>query len=272
MRRLLKIEFSRALRSKLLLAALLIGIGIVITHFLLIVVPQRILMDNLLPRNGNLSPSTAFNYWIGNSSFTWETTLYFLLVPILATLPYADSFFTDHKSGYVKNIYIRVEKTDYIGAKFVAVFVIGGCAVILPLILDFLLTAAALPSLMPQITSGAYGILGMWGSLFFEHPHIYLLSYLALDFIYGGLFASLALAISFFVENRFFVLLTPFMLVIIWRSLSSLLNLKGLDPSYFLMSSQFQGATFMNIALEALLIAAISCGIYFRKGIHNDTF
>ena len=40
-----------------------------------------------------------------------QSSLYFILLPALASLPYADSFFLDRKSGYIKQIVTRTKKS-----------------------------------------------------------------------------------------------------------------------------------------------------------------
>lgn len=264
-------EFSRALRSKLLLIALLLGVGMAVTHFFLCDIPRSKLNDQFISRQ-DLLPTSSFAYWIGNSESSWITALYFILVPILAILPFGDSFFVDLKSGYIKNIVVRTKKSNYILAKFITVFTVGGLVVVLPLLLNFLLTAAVLPSLMPQVTAHQYGAT-MWDSLLFSHPHAYLLAYMLLDFIWGGVCCSIALAISFFVENRFFVLLAPFILLMFWRSISSLLNIPAYSPTSFLVPAQpVEGIAFTKVALVTLLTIAVTLSIYFRKGIHDDVY
>ena len=58
-------------------------------------------------------------------------TLYYYLVPLLAVFPHAASYLSDRKQGYIKNILTRTEKTHYYHAKYFAIFLSGGSAVVL---------------------------------------------------------------------------------------------------------------------------------------------
>ena len=100
-------------------------------------------------------------------------TLFVRLIPILATIPYAITYYTDNKKGIVKNYYSRTKKINYLIAKFIAVFTTGGTAAVFPLALNVFASAAVLPSFMIINGETTCNGNGMW-FLYIIFPPIYI--------------------------------------------------------------------------------------------------
>jgi hypothetical protein len=277
MRVLLKIELLRAIRSRGFMLALLVGMFIAISHYFQNVVPmtQYLDLNKQYPDMLMLYPHTVFNKWMGGESYTLQPFLYFLLVPALAAMAFGDSLYSDLKGGFCKNVFIKTKKTSYFFAKYVAVFLCGGIVVILPLLANLGLSAVTLPSLLPQVSAGTFQIYadGMWSALYYAHPYAYILSYLLLIFVFSGLLATVSLAMTFFFNNRFVVVLSPFLICLFLYAIGSNYNLHAFIPSSFLNPAQpALRVNFGIIVFEACLIALISLGIYFFKGMRKDTY
>ena len=125
MKQMLKIELERAFKSAGLKVSLLIGIVISTLHFF-----QKVLPTALDPlhfyKTGNLETvANVNNMWMAMGE-GWHYTLYVRLIPLLAVVPYAVTYYTDYKKGIVKNYYTRTKKINYISAKYIAVFLTGG--------------------------------------------------------------------------------------------------------------------------------------------------
>lgn len=208
-KRVLKIELYRAFINKLFIFAVLAGSIITISHVIFNVIPMTEFLDDYLNYDKPMMDvHGVFNKWIGGQSFTMQPFLYYLLLPILVTIPFADSFFTDKKSCYIDNIFIRTNKKNYYFSKLIAVFFSAGIVILIPLLINLMLTAMILPSINPQISGGTFPIVAnsMWAELFYTHPYIYVFGYLLIDFIFAGLIASISLVVSFWAEHRFIVL------------------------------------------------------------------
>ncbi len=276
MKELLKIELKRGFQNYAFLIAVLIGVLITVSHYIMNVIPMVQYLDLYKqPEEIMLYPHSVFNKWIGGESHTVQPTLYFMLLPLLAVFPYGDSFFMDEKSGFVKNLFLKTEKRNYFVSKYIAVFLSGGCAVVLPLLLNLVLTAATLPSLIPQPGAQTFGIFSadMWSGIYYSHPYAYVFLYLLIIFLFGGFLAVLGLVVSFFVQNRFLVLLAPFVVCLFVHSIFNLVDLKQFDILNFLSPSQMiDGIRFPIILGEMLLLAAATIGVFFGKGLHDDTF
>ena len=145
MKQMLKIELERAFKSAGLKVSLLIGIVISALHFFQKVVPLA-LNPLRFYKTGTLDTvANVNNTWMAMGE-GWHYTLYVRLIPLLVVIPYAITYYTDNKKGIVKNYYSRTKKINYILAKYIAVFLTGGTAAVLPLMLNLFATSAVIPS------------------------------------------------------------------------------------------------------------------------------
>lgn len=274
MKNLFKIELKRALKSKSMLFALAIGSFITISYVIQFVIPASMGIDEVLQYNKSkmYCPPTIFVGWIGNAGYSMHNFLFYMLLPILATIPFADSFFLDRKNGYIKNVLIRAKKRDYYISKYLATFISGGLAIVIPLLISLVITAMFLPSYPPQAREGyLIGAAQMWGELFFIHPFIYILGYLIIDFIFSGFLATIALSISLVVEYRFMVIIAPFLIYLFLYSLLSSLGLNNYEPLYFLQPG-YGTCDYRIILYETLFLGIITSTTFLISGVREDIY
>lgn len=220
----MKLELKKAICNPYFYLTLLIGLAI--TFFSLVPSLQSYDQDlrshqqfaaEFGPRNPLMQMETLFNHWIGGESFTPGSGNYFFLFPLLATIPYGWSYCSESKSGYVKSMVIRAGKMPYYLAKYAALFVSGGLAVVTPLLFNFLLTAMFIPAVRPDpsyLTAYGIGPASFLSMLFYAHPFLYVFAYLLVDFLFCGLIACLCFTASILVKNRVVVVLLPFFLLL----------------------------------------------------------
>lgn len=269
---MIKIEMKRAIKNKLFIIALLFGCFITISHVFQLIIPKIPYLSLHLTKG--FFPDSVFNTWIGGEGYTLQNYVFFLILPILASIPYADTFYLDKKSGYIKNVFIRTQKMNYYTAKYIATFLSGGIAVCIPLLINLGLTAVFMPSIIPQAGIGLFfSAKSMWTAIFFTNPYLYVFLYLGIDFLFAGLLATFALTISFYASNRFIVLVTPFIIYFFASTITRLLNLYQFDPIYFISPDQpIQGITFTEILCIMSIAFIVSAGIFFIKGKKDETF
>ncbi len=269
MKSLLKIELRRAFfNNTWFLSAVLLGLIITGSQLLQTVVPVACNLDKYMNRPGYL-----FSRWIGGALMGVQPFLYYLLLPVIAVLPYAGSFFEDKKDGYLKNILIRAEKKNYLAAKYLAVFLSGGTAVVIPLLANFAVTALLLPAIRPQPTTALYaiGAASLWCDLFYTHPFVYVFLYLMIDFIFGGFIAAVALAVSYSAEHWFTVLFFPFLFYLFLFMLFSFLGLDSFSPVNFLQAS-FGKNDIRIISIETAALGLTTAAAFFGQGLSDDVY
>ncbi|SEG70017.1 hypothetical protein [Paenibacillus sp. UNC499MF] len=209
----LKIECIRAFYSRSLLFAILAGLAISIIHIATSVLPYY-----PVPLIG-AQFMTPYLFWLGIDGASFTNMQFYYLLPLLASIPYADSYYQDYKSGFKKLYLIRTTKVSYYSSKLLAVMLVGGISILVPLLFDLAVSAMILPSVLPphlsymSYFSVQYG--SEWLGLFFEHPFLYIFIFIGIACAYAAVFAALSYGISFFLKNRFVVLSAVFLLNLI---------------------------------------------------------
>jgi len=270
MNRILKIELKRAFCNRLFLISLLIGCVIATAQFVFVVC-DCIQYVKIVPGHYMLS---VFNQSICFMPSFW-TNLFFMIFPILAALPFADSFFTDRKSGYIKNIFTRTNKNHYYISKYIAVFLSGGLVVIIPLILNLYLTALVIPSVIPDVASQGFSLSGcgaIGASVFYTHPYIYFFVYTALIFVTAGLLATIALAFSNIIKFKYIIVLTPFLIFLLSSFASDFFNNYGLDIANWISPGNGITTNFLIVLCELIIIFVFVILFYFIKGGNDEVY
>lgn len=269
---MLKNELKRALTSKGMMLSLLVGMGICAAYGIELTLAASRRYSNIssLGLYEPLTTLVPFDAW-----FACEITKYYFyfyyMLPIFATLPFAVSYAKEKTSGYTKNILCRTSAGKYALSKYTAVFVAGGTAVTVPLVLNLLWVFTIVPYQKPMPGGNQHVATGITalGEFYYFHPFIYCFLYLVLTFVLSGGIASLALVISLYTQNFFTVLLMPFIVNMLLESVvtmdySSYLPLKFISP-------MLSGSKFVYGCIVCLVIIVVSGYIYI-KGVEKRDY
>lgn len=274
MKEILKEEVRRSLRSRGMALSLTLGGIISVAQVIQYQIPKyqwNLTMD--MEAYPILYPSSVADSWIAGSPAYLESFLYFLIVPILAVLPFGTSYFSDQASGFLKGLYTRASRMDYLTAKYTAAFVSGGLAVLLPLILNLLCAPVLLPNLTPQSVFPNNGIsaANLFYQLYFTYPILYIVLFLGLDFVMGGIWACVALACSFLSDYKIVVAVCPFFLQLGIHVICTMLN--SIDHSSVYFTQSGYGMKNAIVPTAYVLLGFVASWIIFRKkGIKEDIF
>lgn len=89
----------------------------------------------------------------------------------------------------MRQMLVRAGEKSYLTAKFLATFIAGGLAMVVPLIINFMLTALFIPAITPVPTYDTmYGVFGnsLFSSLYYTQPFAYVAVYMLVDFMFCG--------------------------------------------------------------------------------------
>ncbi|WP_336775271.1 hypothetical protein [Paenibacillus sp. MMO-58] len=138
------------------------------------------------------------------------TAIFSIFAPLLSTLPFADSYVTDLKTGYLRSILMRTNKKQYIWTKLAVNALGGGLAVSLPMFISLIFSFLFYKNDLPLDASllGAFSTLGKYS------PLLYALLLSAVGFLFGMGWATFGLALSIMIHNRFLVLGLPLLIYI----------------------------------------------------------
>ncbi len=234
-----RFELSRALGGIRFRISIAVGIAILVLHFLTDVLP---LVKRLGDWKGDAfaTPHSTYQHWIGMDLSTVWPVLLFMVLPLLAALPAAENYWYDRNSGYLNHIRLRCEIWQYKTAKATAVFVSAFLVTVIPLTADFLLTSTALPCIDPEPANGLYPISdrSMFGAWFYQYPTLYILGYTIFDGVFIAIWTTLALTFSRWLNQRFQVILAPFLIYLIAYFVGLWAGTPGISPMAFLLPFQ----------------------------------
>lgn len=276
MKEMIKIEQERVWKNWSFWLALAIGILIAAAQIIAEVWQKSQNIGGGYSNTADYYLPSVFNSWIGGSGFSPYGVAYRTVLPILTTLPCAITYFTDRRKGYVKNLFTRTNRYHYCIAKYLVNFVAAGFVVVIPLLLNLLVTACLLPSLVPS-TNNMFAPIsgGMLAYVFYGCPYLYIAIYMVFYFVYGGVFATLALALVGWIDNIFMFTICPFLMYYFLGVISLYVyNIKWgtLNPNYILWLTQPYTVRLYTVVLEALVIGLVSTVIYFWRGMKDDVF
>lgn len=283
--RILKTELKKAFGNKLFLVTLAVGLVIgFVSAYQNISSYARAAADNAYrmevsevlfnPLYPMFSPYTN---WIGGDYQYSMTSLFYLLLPLMASLAFGWSFCIEKKSGYIKNVVTRTKKTHYFLAKYIAVFLSGGAVIALPLIINFLTVSCFIPAYQPDIFYNIYYKMSyhFLSELFYSSPLLYVIYVMMLDFVFSGLIATASMALAFFVRNRFAVVLLPFLLLLGIQYIQDTLYdtfQMTISPIDFLKAYDSGPITGWVVFPSILILFLLTFGITCFKGVRDDVF
>lgn len=273
---LLGIEFRRAFRNKIFFICLTIGIAISIGSFVNVTVPH---MDVLKGFTGGIAtyPFSVYNSWMG-SYIGYEpfATSYIYVCMLFSALPYCGYFVKDNKNQYILQYYSRISKNMVHAAKFIVTFIVGGLLVFLPVFLNLVATMMFIP-ILPPVENGLFISTGssIMANMFCDHTLIYTFIFLIQFFVYGGAFSVVSLAVSYYFNNVFLVVVSPFVAYYGVGVLSTLtmnyLRIPSFNPMMYLSPSHIiLNEALLGFIIEPLIITGISLLIFFREGTKNE--
>ena len=219
-----------------------------------------------------MSQNSPFDVWMfGHMNKYFMVFMY--IFPILAALPFATSYCSEKKSGYVKNVVIRTSRKAYLKSKYWATFISGGIAVAVPFFFSFMWIFTIMKYREPTPASQAPMVTGTsWMcELYFENPFIYCLIFLVAIYVFGGFLATTSLSISQLTDNFLTVLLVPFMVLTFLASV-----LQGELSMYFLplnfLAPMNDGNKFYMVLIGAMVMWVVSYGTFVVVGKKKDCF
>ena len=183
------------------------------------------------------------------------------------------SYHLVRKGGYIKNVYSRSKKINYLTAKYLAVFLSGGLTVLFPYLVSLPVTACMLPALTP-IRNGQYlSATELFSSIFYTKPFAYIAIYMVITFFYGGIFATTALAAASIVDNIFLLGMVPFLIWYGFTTASNFVGRKsGITVDLIWLLDMSHGAILHKetVFVTGAVVGVITAIIYFVNGVKQD--
>ena len=283
----LKLELKKAFKNKFFWISVVLGCLITLLSFEHMV---NMYYEGMSAISGNstdiiydphIGINTVFNCWIGGEPFSLGSSIYFFVFPLLIALPYGWSYSEERKCGYRRMMITKTGKKKYYCAKYVAVFLSGGVAMVLPLIFNFWMTLLVVPAILPDVTMNMfYGVFGgsFLAELYYTVPFLYVAIYLFIDFVYCGFLVCICMAVSGIVRQMWGFVLIPFFFFLFLHVITDYIYIdpsvsyKELSPLYFLRGVEvrysFSGSIILLFAIGLLVISLIGIIKEYRNEIY----
>lgn len=218
-------------------------------------------------------PSVLSMYWIGGDVSSVFLSLYYILFPIMAVLPFSVTYYTEIKNGYAKNVCSRVGKKRYILAKYIVSYITGAFACSIPLLINLGITALYTPDIPqnPLTFNSSVTNSKPWGEIFYESPLQFAFIYIGLAFLYGGVFAVFTMSIVYMCRNIFVYCMFGFLInvscyyIFYNTKLIQFVPSALLDPSQFVRYITYQGIIVTFVFM--LAVSVIGICIHMRRDI-----
>ena len=273
MRQQVKTEWERMVNGRMFWISILIGCIISLVQIVMEVLPRALnVLRHYSGKTGE--PCSLYGYWIGMNGASPYKEIFLTILPILAMMPHALSYYMDCKSGYVKSVYTRTRKIDYLSAKYIVTFISGGIAIVIPYLLNLLISAYMLPALNPIKNGQFNSAAALFQELLYNKPMLYIAVYLVINFVFAGMFATIVLTFTHIIDNIFLVSMMPF---IAWYGLTILnkcLIIKGIEiiinPMTIVDMSQPNTIEGYELIGTFLIVAVPTFVMYFMNGVKSN--
>lgn len=197
---------------------------------------------NLSPifNEGWSGPTTMYARWIGNDIGSFCASLFYYVTPLLAMLPFGIQYLLDMRSGYLKNLMIRVPFQTVIVSYGVCNFIGGFLSSLFPYFLSLYINSLLYPSLIPEPSTLQYSVssISLFSDLFFSHPLVYCVLYSVISALYPALLALVGMGISLYLKNIFLSLMFPFLFNFLVSYLALTLHISFLSPLHIFQPTQ----------------------------------
>ena len=282
MKNLLKHEFTKAIKNKMFFFSLLIVTALCIYSAVFVIISyyddinkiNLIATQNECEVNPMIPAFTLYNKWIGQEWISFSSSLLFLLLPLTASLPFSWSFCKEKKIGYLNNLYIRTSPQKYLNTKYFVTFIVGVISILIPLFINLMIVSAFIPAVDPNVHYDIYynmPVNCILSELFYTYPLLYIIIKLLIISLFSGAFAVLGQATGIIIKNKFVVVLFPFVFLLIFNYISSILSpTVELSPIQFLYGGGKILTNYWVIQLELSIFLLSSLIIIKFKGVNKD--
>ncbi|GAB6169500.1 hypothetical protein JCM1393_19600 [Clostridium carnis] len=245
-----KMEFKRALLGK----STLIGITIVFCCLLTAYFSMNeIYLDGI-------------NTFITILFYT-DMSILIYIAPILAVIPFVNSYILDKESGMIQYIYIKMDIKQYLKTKIIVNGLMGGLVFLIPEIIALihLLIVRGIDDFIIPTN------LGTFSDIYIKYKLLYVIVIILTHFLYGIAIATLGLGVTVVTKNKYLGFLAPFLWAKITASIFPILGLNS-DLFTFNIGQMFYfvggppGVSKTNIVIYLACIFVVGCILVYFWG------
>ncbi len=212
----------------------------------------------------NLVRSAAdLNMISGINSFLFVLVL---VMPIMTSIIYADSYISEKNSGVFKYIITRIEVKKYLLKKAIVIFFINCMCLLIPICINILLCKLTFPSIgydnhygLPQYAlTMSYSSDLLLDNVRMENVNMYNWIYAFNISIFAGLLGIISFGIFFLSKKqKYMTIISIYLTYVISEIAFGILNLKKFALSSYMMPMRYGNTTYMIGIILFLFILAV---------------
>lgn len=271
MKKMIQAEFYKLLHSWNLYIALAVGTALSIWCLYMNCIAHKWQLEMMSTANVvYYYPLSVFNSYIGIDFQQLASSIFYVILPLLAVIPYGASLAGEIKNGYVKNVFVRNNRTVYYWAKIVIAFISGAFVVLFTMLFSLISTAMFLPALPPIIASNSFPGIDTsttLGTLYLHHPLLYILGYIVFDSLFLGVFAAMGTAIAIYSANPFFAMCGPFVVFNLISYVFSYMpsSIKQMMPNMIIRQAGGYVKSIPSMLIMLIGLTTVTVILYWKK-------
>lgn len=210
-------------------------------------------------------PPTVWGSWMGATSYSIWSVLFYYLAPLLCCAPFASTLCSDLQSGYASELLTRSSTAEYLRAKVVASCLTAVVIVVVPQIVNLIGTMLFLPIIQPDPVTGLFPISpdAAAAELFYENPWAYTVLFLVIGAVVAALLACFSLVCSLWLRSPLLVLLLPFLVSVLLNFLFFTWGITCYAPNVIIAPYQGYPGLSLPLALAGLAACSLALGLLF---------
>ena len=215
-----------------------------------------------------------FEKWIGLAQENIGSLLFYWLLPLSISIPYAWTMRDEMNNGYTAQILSRVKKTTYFLTKFLISFLSGAVIAVVTLLGSFWVHSFFLKAIYPRPNDmrAAIDPNMFLSKLYYANPYLHIFIWILVASLWCGVIAGLCYSLNFFIRKKTVIIISVQILFIIqdivvssdafrYRYHDSLPWLKSWFDLVYITGSTYSPAIFINmailLAIELIIIAVM---------------
>ncbi|MGM0126172.1 hypothetical protein IGI37_003573 [Enterococcus sp. AZ194] len=207
---------------------------------------------------------SPYTMWLSTDSFHFSPVLFFVLLPLLASIPSSSLLREDINSGFLVQVMLHKPKKTILRGYILTAFLSGVILTFLLLVTNFLLYFLLLSATIPDnLLNSNISVIEkntLFVGLYYTHPFIHAFLSICFASVFAGLFASFSAVNSLFLRNKYAVLSSAFCLQLFLLVANTLIKLPGgvsMVPVDFLRET-----TSANLSLGVSLVVTLLLALY----------
>lgn len=199
-------------------------------------------------------PLSVYNSYIGINNQCFETDFFFIILPLLCSLPFSIDYKKCNDNNLIKINEFREFCCFYISKAFISV-ASGAIMTLLLLFSSFVLTSMFIPLVKPELLTGYFpATFGTFKEMYISTPWLYVFLYTLIASVFGGIYAGLSFTFSHFCKYEISAVCSSEILCLILMYFTKYLGGNEYLPVYFLKQSQDKYILNMKIVILEIVV------------------